>query len=758
MSETGALQPAAEGKLLAEPSGEQMRDASGLSERLSQWAPLTVVRGRHGSGKAIEVAAWLESRCAEEVTWAWVTARPVGDGVHGFERCLSRSLRAGGLVPSDETYPATCGLGELDAALLRVSSDQKFVLVVDQFHYVEDERILERLVDLLRRHRHLHLCVCCRKPHRIETLATGAVRVNAIDVDEPSPDNDGDAGVARAIVALLDQRWAERVHDEVEAWVRTIPSALTVAEKVSGKPADDDVVMLFQRAAASGDRELLDRLWTESLTPMIDANAGLVCETLTSLGCDVLSTRPSMQVMGEVLKVAVARPGADGRRAATRAFADGCARLIRQHWETMSANDVVLLATGALIQLRLLGRFEEAARFGERVDARVNAITRTEQIASDRLAWFHLQRSLMLLLSCERARAVRSYQLAWEHAAGSGLECVRSRAAADLALTYALGGDTAQASEWLGRHRSLDTRGWPGDDDIALPGRLASGFLALDRLDDAAVRSALDGLGDGSAPTELWPFVAYLHAQQALHDDTALEGLAHLYQLQDVYALDLSGKGAAASLMTRATADLLIACGQGEKAQQLLDNKGIGEPLNRVPVARIRLLDGRESLMGFIGALTRHPATSTRDRLELFLIGAIAALREECAQDARRLMNHALELYRSTGVVRPFATIPAKDLARLLKLAGRSLEPHDTEVLASQLPVYPDGLALIELSAREHAVLGALVETGSRHAIAESLFVSVNTVKTQLSSIYRKLGTTSREETLLKARDHGLVP
>jgi LuxR family maltose regulon positive regulatory protein len=62
------------------------------------------------------------------------------------------------------------------------------------------------------------------------------------------------------------------------------------------------------------------------------------------------------------------------------------------------------------------------------------------------------------------------------------------------------------------------------------------------------------------------------------------------------------------------------------------------------------------------------------------------------------------------------------------------------------------------LSPHEQSVLDALVNTSSRQAIASSLFVSVNTVKTQLAAVYQKLGSSTREEALRKARDHELLP
>jgi LuxR family maltose regulon positive regulatory protein len=50
------------------------------------------------------------------------------------------------------------------------------------------------------------------------------------------------------------------------------------------------------------------------------------------------------------------------------------------------------------------------------------------------------------------------------------------------------------------------------------------------------------------------------------------------------------------------------------------------------------------------------------------------------------------------------------------------------------------------LSPQELRVLRLLVTGYSRAEIAHELVVSVNTVKTQLHSIYRKLNVTSRKE------------
>jgi LuxR family maltose regulon positive regulatory protein len=62
------------------------------------------------------------------------------------------------------------------------------------------------------------------------------------------------------------------------------------------------------------------------------------------------------------------------------------------------------------------------------------------------------------------------------------------------------------------------------------------------------------------------------------------------------------------------------------------------------------------------------------------------------------------------------------------------------------------------LTAAEHKVLDLLPTHFTEAQIAEQLFVSRNTVKTHLRSVYRKLGTSTRAEAVQRARDIGMLP
>jgi LuxR family transcriptional regulator, maltose regulon positive regulatory protein len=61
------------------------------------------------------------------------------------------------------------------------------------------------------------------------------------------------------------------------------------------------------------------------------------------------------------------------------------------------------------------------------------------------------------------------------------------------------------------------------------------------------------------------------------------------------------------------------------------------------------------------------------------------------------------------------------------------------------------------LTRREREVLGRLALGGGNAALARSLFVSENTVKTHLASIYRKLEVDRRTDAIRVARVRGLL-
>lgn len=103
-------------------------------------------------------------------------------------------------------------------------------------------------------------------------------------------------------------------------------------------------------------------------------------------------------------------------------------------------------------------------------------------------------------------------------------------------------------------------------------------------------------------------------------------------------------------------------------------------------------------------------------------------------------------------------TVEARDLLYRLREAGvvpARIDALHAEIESSAHAV--SELSAAPLTTAELRVLSYLPTHLSFQAMAEDLFVSRNTVKTQAISIYRKLGVSSRSDAVERARDLGLV-
>lgn len=71
-------------------------------------------------------------------------------------------------------------------------------------------------------------------------------------------------------------------------------------------------------------------------------------------------------------------------------------------------------------------------------------------------------------------------------------------------------------------------------------------------------------------------------------------------------------------------------------------------------------------------------------------------------------------------------------------------------------PTPSAGVLGVPLSVRERVVLAELAEDVTLEDIARRLFVSRNTVKTQVRSVYRKIGVSTRAEAVAWAEAAGI--
>ncbi len=91
--------------------------------------------------------------------------------------------------------------------------------------------------------------------------------------------------------------------------------------------------------------------------------------------------------------------------------------------------------------------------------------------------------------------------------------------------------------------------------------------------------------------------------------------------------------------------------------------------------------------------------------------------------------------------------------------AGESpISSDSASMLLSQLGTRSDaGAPSVALTDREKEVLVLIAQGLSNQAIADEMFISVNTVRNHVQNVNRKLGATSKLETASIARQRGLI-
>jgi ATP/maltotriose-dependent transcriptional regulator MalT len=423
--------------------------------------------------------------------------------------------------------------------------------------------------------------------------------------------------------------------------------------------------------------------------------------------------------------------------------------------------DLLATLTSRSAALRFSGQFEEAATTAAEAEdalrrAPADKLAEIEHVLPElRMQW-----GISFELAGRASSALAAFEATYDDSLRGGNARMAVDAAGNSALILATGGSSASAIGWLNRMPAF-TDDERSPQAVHTAGNMARAVIALDRLEVDEARAISESRFNETRSPEQWAIRESILARIAALSGDPLARLASLRGVLAATSPDAWSSGVNRWLVILAEAELLIASGQAPAAEALLARVHESADNARASVkdyvatvrARAALFAGEPDRAFEIAMPLVIKGTSTvRTLAELLLVVAVVDVAAERNEDAASRFRSALELIDTHTLPVLLARVPRAALHALLALPGCEISPETMRKVESAniLVVIPNPAA--SLTRRERDVLRLLVAGSSIEEIAREQFVTRNTLKTQVRSIYRKLGTSSREETVRIAR------
>jgi LuxR family maltose regulon positive regulatory protein len=342
----------------------------------------------------------------------------------------------------------------------------------------------------------------------------------------------------------------------------------------------------------------------------------------------------------------------------------------------------------------------------------------------------------------------------------SGLDC-----AGQLALVEAFRGDLEKAT----RHAApVCTEGdsTPG----AVHGRLAMAWTHLERCELGSARGILDRLPCAFPGTrEPWLATALLLAQARLLTAEGRPDAAVRHLAPAAKAVDSGDEAWLADLITVATAEALMVAGEPHRALALVSPgpTRAGAEAGVLAAAALRDIGDLRGARAALAAVAADvPVAPLGFQILSWLLEAQLEQGGDRADRSRLLVDRALRAASAEGIRRPLASesvwlgaFVERDLPlrREHRALLDSLRPGRGREAAIRREAHHFRTTLPEaLTARELEVLELLAEMYATEEIASALHLSVNTVKTHIKGVFRKLSVNRRTAAVRRGREFGL--
>ena len=358
-----------------------------------------------------------------------------------------------------------------------------------------------------------------------------------------------------------------------------------------------------------------------------------------------------------------------------------------------------------------------------------------------------LQRGITAMLAGDNHAAQASLEEAKLRHHIQQLSFLSKDAWAKSALLHAMWGDPHTARAYILRAQEFPHSGsWAED---ALDAHISLAEVLLDTDAERALQALhtidLHNIG------ELWPFYVYtvFHAYQRVGARSQIEH--RLQQLQSLPFPREEGQGFTGSVFPLTLAIHELFAGRGQAAKDFIQRADSSIVVVQLTEALIETYTGNPKRALHLTEIAREHTVGLR-QLDLMRL-AIEATAYDTLDDEQGVLATLTQAMSLPRALDPHETLMFPTRIRAL---GHAHVPDwpTVEATTGMIDLIP--APTMHLTDRELDVLRSLRHGLTRGEMAERLFVSVNTVKTQLNSLYRKLKVSSREEALLAADRLGL--
>lgn len=407
--------------------------------------------------------------------------------------------------------------------------------------------------------------------------------------------------------------------------------------------------------------------------------------------------------------------------------------------------------------LRMTGDFYAAKEVADRDhDAVLFRVDELHDDVRQELAPVLHEWAVTRLLGADLPGALSAFREAVELATAHDHPEIVREASVGAALACAMLGYLQPAEEWLAAAESARlVGGADGPSDRIVDA--VRGIVALERVETDGLRAArsFDVPQDIG---EFWALAAMIRAQVALVDGTHFQVLGEIEAVRARSAGHGAARSLGEALLVSASVDLHLALGHISRARLAVN--GVTQTYETTGLARARTeyLSGEFARASEVSVQwLRTRIYAPRHRLDFLVILAASEQARGRRYEAAVALDEAVAISVATGLTRAFLKVPRRALLDLEAEVPRIRTILEQPALVETGELFPAPTISAQLSDRERQVLESLARNTSLAGVARSLYLSSNTVKTHLRSIYRKLGTHSSVETVERAFELGII-